>query len=75
MKLTDQQMDALFQVYLKWQDKTPSPIMLSEFETVSIEAYESEFGKGTYLGIWVGGEPGKPGAMYLGIESNGHTHS
>ena len=76
MKCTQAQLDALYQVYLRWQDKTPHAIMPDEFEIVP----DDEYRVGDYIGIWVGGPiptsritPGP--AMYLGIENDGHTHS
>ena len=72
MELTMHQLGALFKVYERWQNKTPHAIMPMEFEIVTIEEYR----KGDYIGVWVGGEPGQGnGGMYLGIESDGHTHS
>ena len=72
MKVTQAQMDALYRVYLRWQDKTPHAIMPDEFEIVPDE----ESRKGDYIGVWVGGEPGQGnGGMYLGIEADGYTHS
>ena len=72
MELTMHQLGALFKVYQQWQNKTPHAIMPTEFEIVTIEEYR----KGDYIGVWVGGEPGQGnGGMYLGIESDGHTHS
>jgi len=67
MKVTQAQIEALYKVYLRWQDKTPHAIMPMDFEVV-----EDGFG---YIGVWVGGEPGEPGSMYLGIELDGYTHS
>ena len=75
MKLTQAQMDALHDVYIRWQNKTPHAIMPTEFEIIPDE----DCRYGDYIGIWVGGpvpqsrEHGS--AMYLGIESDGHTHS
>ena len=77
MKCTQRQMDALYQVYLRWQTKTPHAIMPMGFEVVPNDEYRD----GDYIGVWVG-EPTQghiaasdPGAMYLGIEKDGHTHS
>ena len=67
MKVTQAQMDALYRVYLRWQDKTDADIMLREFEIVP----DDEYRKGDYVGVWVGSEP----QMYLGIEHDGYTHS
>ena len=75
MKLTQAQLDALYRVYLRWQDKTPHAIMPESFEIVSDDEYQD----GDYIGIWVGGpiplsrEHG--GSIYLGIEKDGYTHS
>ena len=83
MKLTQAQMDALHEVYIRWQDKTPHAIMPTEFEIVP----DDEYRDGDYIGLWVGpphesdsttldgGKVRNPGFMYLGIESDGHTHS
>jgi len=75
MKLTMHQLGALFKVYERWQNKTPHAIMPMEFEIVTIEEYR----KGDYIGVWVGGPVPQSrdhgGALYLGIESDGHTHS
>ena len=75
MKCTQEQMDALYRVYLRWQDKTPHAIMPLEFEIVPYDDYRY----GDYIGAWVGGPIPQSGdhgsAMYLGIEKNGHTHS
>ena len=75
MKLTQAQMDALYEVYIHWQNKTPHAIMPPEFEIVP----DDEYRKGDYIGLWVGGPVPQSrdhgSAMYLGIESDGHTHS
>ena len=75
MQLTQAQLDALYKVYLRWQNKTPHAIMPTEFEIVPDEEYR----KGDYIGVWVGGPVPQSrdhgAAMYLGIESDGHTHS
>ena len=72
MQLTQAQLDALYKVYKRWQDKTPHAIMPEEFEIVPDEEYNN----GDYIGVWVGGEPGQGnGGMFLGIESDGYTHS
>jgi hypothetical protein len=59
-------MDALYQVYLRWQDITERPIMPTEFEIVDACDYR----KGDYIGVVVGLTD-----MYLGIEFDGYTHS
>jgi hypothetical protein len=49
--------------------------MPQEFEIVP----DDEYRVGDYIGIWVGGPVPQSrdhgSAMYLGIESDGHTHS
>ena len=72
VKLTSEQLYALFKVYLNWQDITPHPIMPESFEVIPQEDYEV----GGYYGLWVGTPIcDNPGSMYLGIEADGHTHS
>ena len=75
MKCTQAQLDALYQAYLRWQDKTPHAIMPDEFEIVP----DDEYKRGDYIGMWVGGpvpqSRDRGSSMYLGIESGGHTHS
>ena len=72
MQLTQAQLDALYKVYKQWQNKTPHAIIPVEFEIVP----DDEYRKGDYIGVWVGGEPGRNnGGMFLGIESDGYTHS
>ena len=75
MKITQAQMDALYRVYLRWQDKTDADIMPREFEIVP----DDEYRKGDYVGVWVGGPVPQSRdhgtAMYLGIENDGYTHS
>ena len=75
MKCTQAQLDALYQVYLRWQDKTPHAIMPEEFETVPDYNYRN----GDYIGVWVGGvvptSREETGSLYLGIEKDGYTHS
>lgn len=72
IEFTQLQIDALYQVYLSWQDITPRPIMPEKFEIVSQEDYAA----GDYYGLWVGTPIcNNPGSMYLGIEGDGHTHS
>ena len=76
MKCTQAQFDALVKVYLRWQDKTPHEIIPDHgVEIVPDEEYRD----GDYLGVWVGGPVPQSrdhgGAMYLGIEKDGHTHS
>ena len=75
MQLTQAQLDAIYKVYQQWQNKTPHAIMPEEFEIVPDEEYR----KGDYIGVWVGGPVPQSrdhgGSMYLGIESDGHTHS
>ena len=66
MKVTQAQMDALYKVYLRWQDKTPHAIMPEEFEIVP----DNEYRKGDYIMVSVG-----EGKLVLGIESDGYTHS
>jgi hypothetical protein len=77
LKLTQAQLDALYQVYLRWQNTTPREIMPEEFEIVTEKEYRS-ISTGDYIGLWVGEADeadGILGHMYLGIESDGHTHS
>ena len=70
MQLTQAQLDALYKVYQQWQDKTPYAIMPEDFGI--IEEDEQNY----CIGLWVGGKPGQGnGGMYLGIESDGYTHS
>lgn len=79
MKLTQAQMDALYEVYIRWQNETPHAIMPTHFEIVPDD------GSDDYIGVWVGfphdsttpngGKIHHQGDMYLGIESDGHTHS
>ena len=75
MQLTQAQLDSLYNVYQRWQDKTPHAIMPEEFEIVPDEEYR----KGDYIGVWVGGHNDVDntglGQMFLGIESDGYTHS
>lgn len=82
MKCTQAQIDALYRIYLRWQDKTPHAIMPIEFEIVA--TWDDDSGKpfmkpGDYIGVWVGGpipqSRNHGSAMYLGIEADGHTHS
>lgn len=71
LKLTAKQIEALFQVYLRWQNITPCPIMPTSFFLISEEEYGTK-----YHGIWVGKpHKGNPGSLFLGIESDGYTHS
>ena len=77
MKCTQAQLDALYQIYLRWQDKTEHAIMPDEFEIVPDEDYKL----GDYIGVWVGTAPEgsewphNHGSMFLGIEKDGYTHS
>lgn len=77
LKLTQAQLDALYQVYQRWQNKTPHAIMPEEFEVVE----EEELKPGYNIGTWVGEPdedkewPQSMGYMYLGIERDGYTHS
>jgi hypothetical protein len=77
MKCTQAQLDALYEVYLLWQSATPHAIMPDNFEIVP----DDDLGDGYYIGAWVGGDiPTRrkslsTGAIYLGIEKDGHTHS
>lgn len=72
IKFTQQQLDALYQVYLNWQEITPHPIMPESFEIIPLDDYEV----GGYYGLWVGTPINdNPGSLYLGIEADGHTHS
>ena len=66
MKVTQAQLDALYKVYQRWQNKTEYDIMPMDFEIVPDEDYP----KGDYIGVWVANK-----SLYLGIESDGHTHS
>ena len=51
MKCTQAQIDALYKVYLQWQDVTPHAIMPNEgVEIVPDEDYKT----GDYFGVWVG---------------------
>ena len=73
LKLTQAQLDALYQAYLAWQNKTPHAIMPEEFEVVAEKDYKTE----DYVGVWVA-EPDKrsgKGFILLIIESDGYTHS
>ena len=71
MKVTQAQIDALYKVYLRWQNKTAHDIMPREFEVVPSEECPG------YIGIWVGTPTDSTphGSMYLGIEPDGYTHS
>jgi len=75
MQLTRAQLDALYDIYQRWQNKTPHAIMPEEFEIVPYEEYR----KGDYIGVWVGGHNDVDntglGQMFLGIESDGYIHS
>ena len=75
MQLTQAQLDAIYRIYQQWQDKTPHAIMPVDFEIVPDENYR----KGDYIGVWVGESTqqsqSRHGSMYLGIESDGYTHS
>ncbi|KKN78967.1 hypothetical protein LCGC14_0344430 [marine sediment metagenome] len=77
MKCTRAQIDALYQVYLRWQDLTSHAIMPKDLEIVEDE----EYGDGDYIGIWVGPykeckeRPDRKGAIFIGIEKDGHEHS
>ena len=66
MQLTRAQLDALYDIYQRWQNKTPHAIMPEEFEIVPYEEYR----KGDYIMVSVG-----KGGLSLGIESDGYTHS
>ena len=79
-RLTQAQLDALYKVYMRWQNKTPHVIMPLEFKVLSEEEYLKTCGAYNYIGVWVGGptpehykNPGS--AMFLGIEVDGYTHS
>ena len=76
LQCTQAQFDALIKVYLRWQDKTPHAILPDDgVEIIPDEDYRV----GNYIGVWAGGdipidrEP--TGAIYLGIEKDGYTHS
>ena len=81
MKVTQAQLDALFKVYLRWQDKTEHAIMPEEFTLVP----DDEYRVGDCIGVWVGTPDAdrdktdkrfnRFGSMYLGIEHDGYTHS
>ena len=78
MKCTQAQLDALYQIYLRWQDKTVYPIMPTDPEIVPDDDYKD----GDYIAVWVGtlqerdnGSTICPGSIYLGVEKDGHTHS
>ena len=75
IECTQAQLDALYQVYLRWQNKTPHNIMPLGIEIIS----EDDYKDGNYLGVWVGDSiPDsvyRGNAIYLGIEKDGHTHS
>ena len=81
LTLTQAQLDALYQVYLRWQNDTGHPIMPEEYEIVD----EKDYNPGDYIGTWVGYEHNGTtingghihhyGSMYIGIERDGHTHS
>ena len=75
MKVTQAQLDALYTVYQRWQDKTPHAIMPQEYEVIA----DYDYRNGDYIGVWVGGDipisRDPTGAMYLGIEKDGYTHS
>ena len=70
--ITQAQLDAIYSIYQRWQDKTPHAIMPTNFKVIP----DDEYRDGDYVGVWVGGEPGYGnGGMYLGIEKDGYTHS
>ena len=83
LTLTQAQLDALYQVYLRWQNTTPRAIMPEEYELISDD--DARCNDGSWHGVWVGGPPRLSrseigtekdrGRMYLGIERDGHTHS
>lgn len=77
MICTQEQLDALYQVYQKWQSSTPHLIMPKVFTIVTKEEFDDIKPNNGYLGIWVG-EPTQhnpSGSLYIGIETDGHAHT
>ena len=80
MKMTVEQLGALVDIWLRWRECTPHDIVPKPEDIELVPS--SEYRKGDYIGIWVGApthisgvtKP-NPGSLYLGIESDGYTHS
>jgi hypothetical protein len=68
MIVTQAQLDKLYELYQRWQNRTPHPIMPVEFEIVSEEDYGTR-----YYGVWVDGPPNE--GMFIGIEADGYAHT